>query len=152
MKKNNLLLLLLVAILILSDKQVFGQIPWTKDPNNPVLSGGASGSWNRHVIWPNVIYNADSARYEMWFSATDGPPPSGWRPFRIGFATSPDGISWTMHPDPVLEPDAGTWDESTVEGAAVIRENGQYKMWYEGWSPPDEVSALGYATSPDGIS
>ena len=129
MKNNALILLLLVAILVFSDKQVFGQLPWTKDPNNPILSGGGSGSWNEHVLWPTVLYNADSTRYEMWFTATTNPP--GQKPFRIGFAISSDGISWEMHPDPVLEPDAGTWDES-LEDMRVIRENGQYKMWYVG--------------------
>ena len=110
----------------------FAQLPWTKDPANPVMSGGASGTWNRHVFFPHVIYNADSSRYEMWYGASF---QSGTRPYRIGFATSPDGITWTHNPNPVLEPTAGSWDESTVEGAMVIRENGQYKMWYSGFSP-----------------
>jgi len=129
----------------------FAQIHWTKDVNNPVMSGGASGTWNRHLFWPDVLYNADSTRYEMWFSAAAG-PANQFRPMSIGFATSPDGINWTMHPDPVLEPDAGTWDESSVEIAMVIRENGQYKMWYSGWSPSNEVGKIGYATSSDGIN
>ena len=126
------------------------QIPWTKDPNNPVMPGGTSGTWNRHVMMPNILYNTDSSRYEMWYAATPGSP---LRPSRIGFATSPDGISWTkVHPNPVLEPEVGTWDESTVEGQMVLRENGTYKMWYTGWSPTNEVGGIGYATSPDGLN
>ena len=46
------------------------QVNWTKDANNPVMSGGASGAWDRNVWAPNVLYNVDSARYEMWFSAS----------------------------------------------------------------------------------
>ncbi len=126
------------------------QIPWTKDPNNPVMPGGTSGTWNRHVMMPNVLYNTDSSRYEMWYAATPGSP---LRPYRIGFATSPDGISWTkVHPNPVLEPEIGTWDESSVEGQMVLRENGTYKMWYTGWSPTNDVGGIGYATSPDGLN
>jgi len=34
----------------------------------------------------------------------------------------------------------------------VIRENGQYKMWYRGWSPYNDFDAFGYATSSDGIN
>jgi len=127
---------------------VFGQTNWTKDPNNPVMSGGASGTWNRHVFMPSVLYNTDSLRYEMWFTASTS---VGIRPFRIGFATSPDGITWTKHPNPVLESNAGTWDESTVEFPMVIRENGEYKMWYSGFDPISP-NLLGYATSPDGIN
>jgi subtilisin family serine protease/predicted GH43/DUF377 family glycosyl hydrolase len=126
---------------------------WTKDPNNPILSGGASGTWNRHVFMPCVLYNTDSSRYEMWFGASFGPDVQDvWRPYRIGFATSPDGISWTMHSEPVLEADTGTWDESTVEKPRVIQENGTYKMWYTGWSPKFLIFGIGYATSPDGIT
>ncbi|NOQ97757.1 MAG: hypothetical protein GQ561_06295, partial [Calditrichae bacterium] len=128
----------------------FAQFPWTKDSNNPVMFGGASGTWNRLVMMPNVLYNIDSSRYEMWYAASSGSP---LRPYRIGFATSPDGISWTKHLTPVLTPTAGTWDESTVEGPMVLRENGQYKMWYIGWKP-NAIGGIGigYATSPDGIN
>lgn len=113
------------------------------------MSGGAPGTWNRHVFFPNVLYNPDSARYEMWFGASDGPP--NWFPSRIGFAVSDDGITWTRRDTAVLEPDPGEWDESTVEGSMVIRENGQYKMWYTGWRGQDP-SGIGYATSQDGIT
>ena len=127
----------------------FAQINWAKDANNPVMSGGAAGTWNRHVLMPSVLYNPDSARYEMWFGTSYGSP--NWHPYRIGFAVSDDGINWTALDTAVLNPDPGEWDESTVEGQAVIRENGQYKMWYTGWRGLDP-SGIGYATSPDGIT
>jgi hypothetical protein len=110
------------------------QINWTKDSNNPVLSGGTAGTWNRHVFGPCVLYNDDSLRYEMWFTASVGPPD--WFPYCIGFATSPDGITWAMHETPILDAEAGTWDESNVAGAVVLREIGKYKMWYNGPPPP----------------
>ena len=150
LKNNALKLLLLIAFLVSSDKQVFGQIPWTKDVNNPVMSGGTSGTWNRHVLWPTLLYNADSTRYEMWFCGSAF--QNSFRPLRIGFATSPDGINWSKHPTPVLDlGDAGEWDESTVEEPIVLRENGHYKMWYISWTPPNGSAMIGYATSPDGI-
>ncbi len=129
----------------------YAQLPWTKDANNPIITGGGSGTWNRLAMTPNVLYNSDSLRYEMWYSASAGYPAA--KPYRIGFATSPDGISWTLHPNPVLEPDAGTWDEATVEWPMVLRENGEYKMWYTGWKPNFVGGmGIGYATSPDGIN
>jgi predicted GH43/DUF377 family glycosyl hydrolase len=152
MKNNALLLLLFVAILVFSDRQVFGQLPWTRDANNPVLSGGTSGTWNYHLMWLSVLYNSDSARYEMWFTASSG-QSSDWRPMRIGFATSADGINWEMYPDPVLEPDAGSWDGYSVEEPTVIREvGGQYKMWYFSWGGGNSPGMIGYATSSDGIN
>ena len=128
----------------------YAQLPWTKDSENPLLRG-EHGAWDQQVLWPNVLYNSDSTRYEMWYSGSSSNRPENLRiPKRIGFAISPDGINWTKHPNPVLVPDPGTWDESSVDFPMVILENGQYKMWYTGWSPSDSVVALGYATSPDG--
>jgi predicted GH43/DUF377 family glycosyl hydrolase len=94
-----------------------------------------------------ILENPVSAHYEMWFTATQ---INYFYPNRIGFAALPDGITWTMLDTAVVEPDPGTWDETTVEFPMVLRENGQYKMWYTGWhlGPP---LGIGYATSPDGI-
>jgi predicted GH43/DUF377 family glycosyl hydrolase len=114
------------------------------------MSGGAAGTWYRHVWAPVVLYNPDSLRYEMWFSASDGPPT--WEPYRIGYATSADGINWTKLDTAVLKPDVGTWDETLVAVSTVIHDNGTYKMWYTGWSPSDDRGKMGYATSTNGIN
>jgi predicted GH43/DUF377 family glycosyl hydrolase len=99
---------------------------------------------------PSVLFNADSNRYEMWYGGSFGPP--SWRPYRIGFAWSTDGITWTKHPgNPVLVPDSGAWDAYTTEGAFVLRENGMYKLWYTGMRTATSTWGIGYATSPDGI-
>lgn len=148
--KTLLKVFVLAIVLALGMGEAFGQIVWTKDARNPVLSGGAIGAWNRNVAWPCVLFNTDSARYEMWFCASSGSP---WRPFSVGFASSKDAINWTMYPSAVLTPSPGAWDAFTVEKPMVIRENGQYKMWYSSWynNPPTYPGYLGYATSPDGV-
>jgi len=138
---------LLAMVLALGISEASGQFVWIKDVHNPVLTGGAAGTWNYHVDQPCVLFNSDSARYEMWFVGYQ----SG-RPGRIGFATSTDGMNWTMYPSPILTPDSGTWDSEGVEKQRVIREHGQYKMWYTGAANSTLVPAsIGYATSPDGI-
>jgi len=146
MKAFTLKLLLLITVLVMSSGDVFAQVNWTKYSGNPIMTG-PSGSWNRNLGMPCVLYNADSSRYEMWFA---GGAVSGDRPYQIGFAVSGDGISWTMHPTPVLIPTVGKWDSFTVERPFVIRENGQYTMWYLGGT--DLPEKVGYATSPDGIN
>jgi beta-1,2-mannobiose phosphorylase / 1,2-beta-oligomannan phosphorylase len=145
MKTLLLKLFLLLTFLFLSSGDTIAQVVWTKH-EGPVITG-TSASWYKHLFQPNVLYNADSSRYEMWFGAGY----SNNRPYQIGFATSKDGISWTMHPDPVLIPTAGSWDSFTVEWPWVIRENGEYKMWYTGAKNFPELK-IGYATSPDGIN
>jgi len=55
-----------------------------------------------------------------------------------------------MLPDPILEATPGMWDGYTVECPWVIRENGEYLMWYIGGSS-FPAPYLGHASSPDGI-
>jgi predicted GH43/DUF377 family glycosyl hydrolase len=76
---------------------------------------------------------------------------------RIGMATSNDGMSWTKYSgNPVFDVSTpGSWDGDSISDASVIKENGQYKMWYTGQTygatSVDDVFKIGYATSPDGI-
>jgi predicted GH43/DUF377 family glycosyl hydrolase len=72
---------------------------------------------------------------------------------KIGYATSPDGIIWTKHPAPVLEPGGSrSWDSYTVELGSVIWSGSLYLMWYAGGPFGSSPVAVGLATSPDGIS
>jgi predicted GH43/DUF377 family glycosyl hydrolase len=124
---------------------------WTKDAHNPVLSGGAAGAWNRELLAPCVLFNTDLSRYEMWFCASAG-TSSDWAPMSVGFASSIDGVNWTPSPTAVLSPTPGSWDEYTIETPWVIRESGQYKMWYTSYLSYDPwLGYIGYATSTDGI-
>ena len=122
---------------------------WKKDPLNPVLSGSGITAWNTHSFNPSVLYNADSARFEMWFNGVQGTNAAAY-PRKIGRAISKDGSTWVQDPGPVLSPTAGTWDSPTVECPRVIRENGSYKMWYSSYASPTSPAYFGYATSPDG--
>jgi predicted GH43/DUF377 family glycosyl hydrolase len=88
----------------------------------------------------------------MWYGGEDSNQAD-----RIGLATSNDGMSWTKYSgNPVLDlGSVGGWDGDSIADASVIKENGQYKMWYTGVqygaTPADDVFQVGYATSPDGI-
>lgn len=148
MKNIAFLTGVLSAMIVMGTHETSGQYTWTKDPGNPVLSGGGTGAWDANVGVPWVLFNADSGRFEMWYT---GSPPN----CRIGFAVSNDGISWTKDTDPVLNPTPGTWDSLLVAGPCVLRESGQYRMWYTGAREPSGGSQLGldrigYATSPTG--
>jgi len=151
--KNLFSMWLLATVLALGVGKAFGQFTWTKDVRNPVLVGGNFGQWNAHIFEPCVLFNTDSSRYEMWFAGSTGAPGpnNDWHPYKIGYASSTDGIHWSMYPSPVLSPTVTTWDAYTTDAPMVIRENGQYKMWYTSFLSPTSPDYLGYATSPDGI-
>ena len=55
--------------------------------------------------------------------------------------------------NPVFNGTGGnTWDQMIRERGFIIREDGQYHLWYTGYREgPDEAMHLGYATSPDGL-
>ena len=45
-----------------------------------------------------------------------------------------------------------TWDEKIRERGYILKEGDNYYMWYTGLKPDGSPLALGYATSPDGIT
>jgi Tol biopolymer transport system component len=119
---------------------------WAKYPGNPVLVEGAGGDWDdSSVMIPSVIFNGTG--YQMWFGGQDASSV-----FRIGYATSPDGITWTKDlSNPVLEPTPGGWDESMVSGPFTIFDGSTYHMWYSGFNPGGG-SGIGYAYSVSNIA
>jgi signal transduction histidine kinase/DNA-binding response OmpR family regulator/predicted GH43/DUF377 family glycosyl hydrolase len=70
----------------------------------------------------------------------------------LAYATpAPSQTLWFKYSaNPVLDVGpVGSWDESVVEGARVIRVRDTLKMWYEGYSPGN-FGRIGYAWSTDG--
>ena len=85
-------------------------ITWNKYAGNPVLDVGSGGKWDEsHVYLPMVI--TATSMYKMWYTGRDS--DGDWR---IGYATSPDGVNWTKYADnPVLTPGTpGQWGEPVV--------------------------------------
>lgn len=117
-------------------------LAWSKHPGNPVLDVGGAGAWDEATVGiPSVIYNGTG--YEMWYAGQDASSV-----FRIGYATSPDGFTWTPYPsNPILGPTPGEWDESWVSGPFTIFDGLSYHMWYTGFEPGGN-SGIGYAFEP----
>ncbi|UCD38507.1 MAG: T9SS type A sorting domain-containing protein, partial [Fidelibacterota bacterium] len=118
-------------------------VTWTKHAGNPVLDVGPPGSWDDAVTWtPSVIY--DGTLFHMWYSGHDGSI------YRIGYATSPDGVVWTKYDgNPVLEP-TEAWEGNEVWLPAVAFDGTTYhNMWYSGYS--GGKYRIGYAWSSDAV-
>jgi sucrose-6-phosphate hydrolase SacC (GH32 family) len=127
-------------------------IHWTRYSGNPVFEGIA-GSWDQgNVVLPTVLQDRNTLR--MWYlGGLDGDAGT------IGYAVSEDGIHWNRHSSPVFQARAGTWYEDGIFPGTVIKENGVFKMWFSGafggslsGGSPTTESAVGYATSTDGIT
>jgi hypothetical protein len=122
---------------------------WEKYPGNPLpgLEPGVPGEWDDGG-WSAGTVLFDGASYHLWSTVTkvEGPVPGTWR---IGYATSPDGLVWTKHPEPVLVGSA-PWEDNRVYLPEVVPMGGGYAMWYSAVVAGGEA-AIGYAVSPDGI-
>jgi len=128
-------------------------ISWQFDTSNPVLRAGADGEWDV-VLGPSAAVIHDESGFRMWYS---GSSPDGWYSWRGGYATSPDGTTWTKHPgNPVFDVGSpGSFDELGVAPQAVIEHDGLYRMWYLANSESDfgiPMWLCGYAESDDGLS
>ncbi len=129
---------------------------WNEYPDNPVMMGGEYGSYDYaltgdpHVIYINGIYHMWYASRETWSDPQH----------QVGYASSPDGITWSRHTEPVLTAGApGAWDVCIASFPGILYTGGAFHMWYTGLSewplplPDPYFYEIGYATAPaNGIS
>lgn len=129
---------------------------WTRANNaKPVFGTGAPGSFDdQQVLHPAVVRDAGGLLH-MWYNGV-GPQKS----FRVGHATSRDGIHWTRQNQgrPVLTPGVvGDFEEGYVYNVFVLQQDGQFHMWYSAWTTDDRRTgpnhnAIIHAVSADGIA
>jgi predicted GH43/DUF377 family glycosyl hydrolase len=120
-------------------------ITWNVNAD-PVLVVG-TGTWDsQHVEGPSVFFDGNT--YHMCYT---GRNIHSWWTWRIGYATSQNGINWVKDTinNPVLTPSAGRWDSQFVGYPRVILDsaNSTFKMWYIGGAA-DWDGHIGYATAP----
>ncbi len=116
---------------------------WSKIPA-PALNPGTPSTFDALGVSQPCVLEVDGS-YRMYYAGFDG---SRWR---IGPATSSDGLSSVLHPDnPVLVPGEG-WEVSSVSWPLVIYNGTSYQMWYAGSGDGGSTYRIGYATSTDGL-
>ena len=115
------------------------------DGINWVRYGLVFSKAGKAVAHPNVHID-DNGVYKMWYSEYDS---EHWR---IGHATSNDGINWN---DPGVALDvgpAGSPDSKYIYFPAVVVEpDGSYIMFYSHFGGVGNFLDIQWATSPDGI-
>jgi predicted GH43/DUF377 family glycosyl hydrolase len=109
-----------------------------------VLGPNEKTNWERDINRPVVLKNGGG--YQIWY--TGQARGRSW----IGYATSKDGKTWLRANDkPVLSPEK-PWEKVAVMCPhAIFDDKSQvYRMWYSG-GEQYEPTAIGYATSVDGM-
>ena len=117
-------------------------IHWTKSAQNPVLDVGP-GAWDAGAAYEGYVVKADSG-YRMWYTGGDG-----FGNWKLGFASSPDGIVWTKAntANPVIG--TGSWYARGPHNPSVLGPDslGGYKMWFQGNPLAHADVQIGYATA-----
>jgi predicted GH43/DUF377 family glycosyl hydrolase len=120
-------------------------IDWTKYPGaeygGSIINWRNIG-WSRYTLATSII--KDGSVYKMWFGEYGGSQG-------IGYATSNDGINWTIVGQVLAVGEEGQFDEYRIFYPSVVKNGSQYAMLYSGQTRT-ESRRFGLATSPDGIS
>ncbi len=97
----------------------------------------------KHVYAPTII--KDGEEYRMWYTDVAS------EPWVFRHASSRDGRTWRVTPDPVLVVDQ-PWERQRLFYPTVVQADGVYLMWYGSyWSAQPNKTALGFAASTDGL-
>jgi len=117
---------------------------WTKFPGNPVMARSQPWAESDYICEPNIVF--DGNMFHNWFSQMF---PVGGRRTALGYATSPDGFSWTKYQkNPVL-----VMENGEVHRPYVMGHDGKYYCF----GVQNEYQAEGPSTmhrwaSTDGIN
>ena len=125
-----------------------------KNGGRPVLGPGRKGQFDDQVVLHPAVARDTHGVLHLWYNGV-GPQKS----FRIGHATSRDGVHWTRtnKGNPVLNPSrVGPFNEGYVYNVFVMLEGGQFHMWYSAWAQGDPTTGpnhngITHAVSDDGV-
>lgn len=128
-------------------------------PQGPFTDQGlvlsVTQTWESGMIrGPSVWYDSEAELFKLWYSAGSiSPAGVPWtEPAAIGYATSPDGITWTKYADnPIMQGlNDGSWLSQGIETLRVYKLDNTYYGFYHAadyWG----ISRIGLTTSTDSI-
>lgn len=95
--------------------------------------------------------------YQLFYAGLPSETSEG--EYGLGYAVSPEGIAWEVHPDnPLLSqpPSSTAWDASNMDQLVAVWDGraGEYVIIYQGYNLSPQINSwgLGVLTSPDGQS
>ena len=119
-------------------------ISWSRG-SEPVMDVGQPGSWDSALVVPGAVLH-EGSEYKMYYQG--GSSVADWTTWKMGLATSDDGLHWEKHPsNPIFEGRPDSWDWGVLD-MDIVKLGGTYYMLYQG---NGDGARIGLATSPDGI-
>ncbi len=116
--------------------------PFVRYGGNPLLRPQGDGWESRNAYNPGVLF--DQGRFRMLYRAQDKPITS-----RVGYAESPDGVTFTRNPEPLIDATEPFEQKYGCEDARFFQCQGTYYTFYTG--SKDGHIAECEATSTDGL-
>ncbi|MBN2027042.1 MAG: hypothetical protein JW854_09835 [Actinobacteria bacterium] len=121
--------------------------PFAKEPTNPVLAPGVLGSWDDTLV-SGYGRKREDGGYEVFYRGQDAAGINA-----VGYADSPDGISWTKYTgNPVLQGVGQPWDIGGVGTGPYVCEGDTMKYWFSGFPAMGSTRSFGFATSTDKVN
>ncbi len=118
--------------------------PFVRYGQNPLFSPQGKGWESVNTFNPGVIFDGD--RFRMLYRAQ----ARAWTS-REGYAESPDGVTFTRNPDPLIDAKEPFERGYGCEDARLFKYGGTYYTFYTGNSPKGGI-ALCEATSTDCVT
>jgi hypothetical protein len=119
---------------------------WKRYGTTPVMTVGSAGAWDDlWVQFNSIVY--DNGTYYAFYQGCKNDFL-----FRIGLATSSDGISWTKSGSNPVYTSQAAWDAAIMQpGTRMIKEDSTYYLYYWGNNIYNLSvdSGIGLATSTD---
>jgi len=134
-----------------------GPQDWKRDSEGPVVSLGANGNFDdQHIHAPVVAREGDE--YRMWYVGSRGSVID--RVFRMGLATSRDGVAFEKHAANPLLQFPSKWQSVLTPtllcdlSGVPLRENGKLRMWLSStnFRGESKLHTLHETTSDDGLT
>ena len=101
---------------------------WEKYSANPILKPDPGYLWEQHKVCAGHVVKQDGWYYIFYIGHMHEERA------QVGMARSKNGITdWEKHPEnPIIAPDAGTWDGLSVYKPYVLWDGEKWIMWYNG--------------------
>ena len=113
------------------------------DKHGIVVDLGSSGDTDEAMVHHCSVIK-DGSTFKMWYAGRDASV------YRLHYATSSDGISWSKQGMVLDTGNNGNFSEAHLYYPHVIKDGSTYKMWYS--ANNGSYAQICYATSSDGIS
>jgi hypothetical protein len=98
--------------------------------HNPVLDKGPAGAWDDGIVFvPHVVYK--DGLFHLFYNGIRSKPPVA-----IGYATSPDGFTFTKSENPILTGSGTGIDAFQVSGGTPLLVGDTWVLYYSARSAP----------------